>query len=99
MEQFDGNSLNYRYFMALFAEVVQTKIEEPRGRLTRLIKFTIGEARELIKHYIQLPRKRGYQHARPLLERTYGNPHNMLSSYRKELKEWSPLCKGLSKVL
>ena len=32
MEQFDGNSLNYRYFMALFAEVVETKIEEPRGR-------------------------------------------------------------------
>ena len=96
MEQFDGNSLNYHYFMALFADVVQTKIEEPRGRLTRLIKFTIGEARELIKHYIQLARNRGYQHARPLLERTYGNPHNMLSSYRKEIKEWSPLCKGLS---
>ena len=50
MEQFDGNSLNYHYFMELFAEVVQTKIEEPRGRLTRLMQFTTGEARELIKH-------------------------------------------------
>ena len=70
MEQFDGNPLNYHYFMALFAEVVETKIEEPRGRLTRLIKFTTGEARELIKHSsiqhssIQLPHNRGYQHAR-----------------------------------
>ena len=98
MEQFDGNSLNYQYFMELFAEVVQTKIEEPRGRLTRLIKFTTGEARELIKYCIQLPRNRGYQHARPLLERTYGNPHKMLSSYRKEIKEWSPLCKGRALV-
>ena len=50
MEQFDGNPLNCYYFMALFAEHVETKIEEPRGRLTRLIKFTTGEARELIKH-------------------------------------------------
>ena len=98
MEQFDGNSLNYHYFMELFAEVVQTKIEEPRGRLTRLMQFTTGEARELIKYCIQLPRNRGYQHARSLLERTYGNPHKMISSYRKEIKEWSPLCKGKALV-
>ena len=97
MEQFDGNPLNYHYFMALFAEVVETKIEEPRGRLTRLIKFTTGEARELIKHCIQLPHNRGYQHARALLERTYGNPHKILSSYQKEIKEWSSLRFGNAK--
>ena len=91
MEQFDGNPLNYHYFMAMFAEVVETKIEKPRGRLTRLIKFTTGEARELIKHCIQLPHNGGYQHARALLERAYGNPHKILSSYRKEIKEWSQL--------
>ena len=90
-EQFDGNPLNYYYFMALFVEVVETKIEEPRGRLARLIKFTTGEARELIKHCIQLPHNRGYQHARAHLERTCGNPHKILSSYRKEIKERSPL--------
>ena len=52
MEQFDGNPLNYHYYMALLAEVVETKIEEPRGKITRLIKFFTGEARELIKHCI-----------------------------------------------
>ena len=31
MEQFDDNPLNYCYFMALFAEVAETKIEVPRG--------------------------------------------------------------------
>ena len=96
MEQFDDNPLNYHYFMALFAEVLETKIEEPRGRLTRLIKFTTGEARELIKHCIQLPHNRGYQHARALLERTYGNPHK-ISSYQKEIKEWSSLRFGNAK--
>ena len=74
MEQFDGNPLNCQYFMALFAEDVETKIEEPRGRLTRLIKFTTGEARELIKHCLQLPHNRGYQHPRALLERTFVKP-------------------------
>ena len=52
MEQFHGNPLNYHYYMALLAEVVETKIEEPRGKITRLIKFFTGEARELIKHCI-----------------------------------------------
>ena len=87
MEQFDSNFLNYHYFMALFAEVVEAKIEEPRGRLTKLIKFTTEEARKLIKHCIQLPHNRGYQHTSALLERTYGNPHKILSSYWKEIKE------------
>ena len=86
MEQFDGNPLNCH-----FAEDVETKIEEPRGRLTRLIKFTTGEA---IKHCIQLPHNRGYQHVRALLEITYGNPHEILSLYQKEIKEWSPLKYG-----
>ena len=89
MEKFDGSTLNYQYFMALFAEVAETKIEDPRGRLTRLIKYTTGEARELIKHCIHLPHSRSYQHARALLERTYCNSHKILSSYRKEIKEWS----------
>ena len=50
---FDGNPLNYHYFMALFCEVMEVKIEDPRGRLTRLFKYTVEEAKELIKHCIQ----------------------------------------------
>ena len=49
---FDGNPLNYHYFMALFCEIVETKIQDPRGRLTRLLKYTVGEEKELIKHCI-----------------------------------------------
>ena len=31
---FDGNPLNFHYFMALFKEAVEKKIEYTRGRLT-----------------------------------------------------------------
>ena len=37
MECFDGNVLEYHYFMALFIQVVESKIEDTRDRLTRLI--------------------------------------------------------------
>ena len=41
-----------KYLMALFKEVVEIKIDDPRGRLTRLIKCTTGDVKELIKHCI-----------------------------------------------
>ena len=84
---FDGNPLNCRCFMALFCEVVETKIEDPWGRLTRLIKYTVGEPKELIKNCIQLPHDKGYTYARSLLEKTNGILHKILSSYRKEVKD------------
>ena len=35
IEVFDGNLLNFKYFMSLLKEVVETKINDPKGRLTR----------------------------------------------------------------
>ena len=75
MEPFDGNVLNYHHFMALFKEVVENKVEDPRGRMIRLLKYTSGEARELINHYIQLPSNEGFKYAKYLLEEAYGEFH------------------------
>ena len=47
--------LEYHCFVALIREVVQSKIDDPRGKLTRLIKHTASNAKELIKHCIQVP--------------------------------------------
>ena len=77
--------------MALFREVVESKVDDPRGKLTRLIKYTSGDARELIKHCIQLPSNEGFKHAKYLLEKVYGHAHKILASYRKEVKNWQPI--------
>ena len=58
--------------MTLIREVVENKIEDPRGRLTRLIKYTVGDGRDLIKHWIQLPSNEGFTQAKHLLEKMYG---------------------------
>ena len=68
MEPFDGNTLNYHYFIALFKEVVESKIDDIRGRLTRFIKYTIGDAKELIKHCIELPSNEEFKNTKYLLE-------------------------------
>ena len=51
------------YFMEVFKEVVEKKIEDPRGRLTRVIKYTTREAKNLIKYCIQQPSAEGYKNA------------------------------------
>ena len=78
IEPFDGNSLNFAYFLSMFTESVEKKIEDPLGRLIRLIKCTTGEAQELVKHFINDKPEQGYRNAMELLRRQYGNPHRFL---------------------
>ena len=70
----------------MFNQVVEEKVSDQMGRLTRLLKFTDGEAKELIKHLIHLPLETGYETAVKVLNNKYGNPHYLLASYRKEIK-------------
>ena len=91
---FDGNPMNYWYVMAIFIEVAGNRIDDPRGRLIRLITYTKGEAKELVMNCIHQPPREWYQIAKMLLEKSYGDPHQLLGSYRKEIKEWQQLKLG-----
>ncbi len=97
IDPFDGDPLEYNYFVAAFNEAVEEKVEDPRGRLTRLIQYTKGEAKDLIKNCIQEEPERGYEHARSLLKDQYGNPHTIARAYIRELHKWETLKVGDSK--
>ena len=62
LDVFDCNQLDFKYFMTLFHEAVGKKIDDSRGRLTRLLKYTSVNAKEMIKHCVQEPPTMGYQH-------------------------------------
>ena len=81
----------------IFKETVKERIEDPTGRLTRLLKYMGGEPRELIKPCVQQPTHLGYRNAKMLLEKQYGNPHIVYASYRKEIKNWPPKINGDAK--
>ena len=91
---FSEDPLEYHYFMEVFKEVVEKRIQDPRGRLTRLIKYTTGEAKDLIKHCIQQPTAEGYENAMELLENRYGDSLKILASYRREIKKWPSIRAG-----
>ena len=62
-------------------EAMEKKISDPHGRLVCLPKFTEGQSKETIKHYIQQPSKKGYARAKILLEQYYGTPQSILAAY------------------
>ena len=77
--------MEYHYFISVFREVVELKIHDSHDRLVRLLKYTEGEARDSIKHYIQQTPEAGYQKAKLRLERL-GDPHRILPASRKEMR-------------
>ena len=86
--------MDFHYFMAVFKEVVENKVTDPRGRLTHLIRFTKGEAKEIAKNCIQLPSELGFRTAKQLLTERFGDPHIITASYRKEIKQWPQIKAG-----
>ena len=91
---FDGSPMDFHYFMAVFKEVVEKMVTDSRGRLTHLIKFTKGEAKEIAKNCIQLPQEVGYKTVKRLLNERVGDPHRITAAYRKEIKQWPQIKAG-----
>ena len=60
VDTFSSHPAEYRYFHSIFREVVEIKLKDPMSRLTILIRFTEGEAKDLIKYCIHLPSDKGY---------------------------------------
>ena len=79
--------MEFHYFMAIFHEVVERKIDDEQGRLTRLIKFTKGEPKEMVKTCIQLSSEVGFKTAKRLLHERYGDPHRITAAYRNQIKK------------
>ena len=65
--------------------------EHRRKKIKYKIKYTDGQPKEMIKHCIQQPAAVGYKNTRSLLQEKYGNPHQILAYYSKEIKSWPQL--------
>ena len=91
IETFKGDPLEYDYFMENFKDVVENLVENPKQRLVRLLKYTEGDAKELIKHCVHEDADSCYEEALRLLEKEYGNPLRLSCAYLERLKNWPPI--------
>ena len=91
LDPFDGNPMDFPFFMAKFVQAVEMKIEDGKGRLARLIQFTAGPAKELAKSCTYLSEEICYSQAKKLLTDKYGNHFVVNAEYRKMSGAWPRL--------
>ena len=49
------------------------------------MKYTDGESKEIINHWIEQPANIAYKNAKSLLDQKYENLHSIIAAYRKEI--------------
>ena len=94
IDVFGGKPMEFHYFMAVFREVVEKRVDDERGKLTCLVKYTKGDAKDMVKNCIQLPPKDGLKTAKHLLNERYWNPYRIIAAYRREIKQWPHIKSG-----
>ena len=67
---------------------VDSRISDSREKLALLIEFTNGEPKNLIETCLYQPPESGYQRARELLEKHYGNPIQVSNAHMEKLVSW-----------
>ena len=88
IDSFSGDPLEFTYFIKNFRDMIESTVDSQTGRLNRLIKYTEGEAKELIKHCVHEHTSECYDKALELLEKEYGNKFKISCAFMEELRTW-----------
>ena len=90
---FNGDPLEFHFFMSCFENVVESKVNDQKGKLILPIKYASGEAKDLIKRCVHRTDD-CYDYAEGLLVARFGDPYKILVSYRKELSSFKQIKYG-----
>ena len=74
---FDGNPLEYCTFIRAFETVIEAKEPDYAGRLYYLEQHTSGRPQEIVRSCLYMVPKEGYEKAKGLLERRFGQKHKI----------------------
>ena len=78
---FTGDPIEYCSFIRAFKSMIEAKTASPSSRLYYLVQYTAGDVQELMRSCLAMDSDRGYQEARKLLAKRYGQPYKIASAY------------------
>ena len=85
---FDGNPMEYRTFISAFESLVEARTFSSTDRLYYLEQFTAGDVKELVRSCHHLPPDEGYDQARWLLKKKFGDEYRVASAYETKALDW-----------
>lgn len=98
-EMFSGNILQYPSWQRTFEGVIEQNCTSLNQKLFYLSKCTSGEARHAIEGYLALNSEEGYQKARNLLRRRYGDKYLLARECTEKIINWPHIKTGDGKAM
>ena len=93
IDPFTGDPLEYQRFIILFNENVDSRIDDDKLKLSWLLQFCTGQAKESIKNCALLG-DTGYKTAKDILYRRFGAPHLIARKIIGDLKKGNSISKA-----
>ena len=90
LDIFMGDPMHYHSFMAVFDENIGNSNLNPGYKLSRLLQFTGGDAKTAIFPCGIVGGQKGYDQAREILRRRFGNDHLVSEMIMKSVKIGKP---------
>ncbi|XP_067030756.1 uncharacterized protein [Acropora muricata] len=78
---FDGDPKGYPRFIKGFEVNVERRVKDYDERLTFLIQYCRGAAKEAIENCIMLPPEQGYREAKDILRKNFGQKHIVVRAF------------------
>ena len=85
---FSGNITEYQTFMMTFEIMIERKCSDPSDKFFYLLKYTSGEANELVKSCYGTNVDESFGNAKVLLNKHYGNEYKIAQQYLNKLHNW-----------
>lgn len=91
LEVYDGDPLQYNNFMTTFEEHVGSSSVDERMKLTRLIQYTSGKAKEAIRSCALISGSGGYKKAKEILQKRFGDQHIITDAIIRSIRNGRPV--------
>ncbi|XP_013403245.1 uncharacterized protein LOC106168647 [Lingula anatina] len=100
--KFSGDLISYRTFMTAFDTRIASRTASPSDRLYYLDQHLVGEPKDIVSGCFLFDPETGYQEARRLLDKEYGDPYKTALVYINKVNAWPVIkqddCIGLKKL-
>ena len=91
ISKFDGNPLDYWNFVRSFDNGISKNASDDGERLSYLLQYCTGAAKDAIKSCLALDSAVGYRTARTLLEERFGHPYKIAAAHFNRITRGAPL--------
>ena len=99
IQVFRGDPAEYHKFIHCFENNIESRAHDDGARLSYLIQFCEGEAKECISDFVIQHPSEGYRNAKEALKNRYGRPHTIVQTYIKQLADGAPIKQNDLKAL